>query len=136
MLRYTPRWMTVLLVSSILAVTGCGGGESKPTGMIGPSPDQGLENLKVLLEQYQQDKGRPPAKMDEIMYLEPSYPAGVRGLVTETYVLIWGAKLQPGSTGVVAHEKAAAEKGGVVLLQDGTVKQMTAAEFKAAPKAK
>jgi hypothetical protein len=37
---------------------------------------------------------------------------------------------------VVAYEKKVPTEGGHVLLQDGTVKQMTAAEFQSAPKAK
>ena len=36
---------------------------------------------------------------------------------------------------IVAHEKNAPAEGGYVLLQDGSVKTMTAAEFAAAPKA-
>ena len=36
----------------------------------------------------------------------------------------------------LAHEADVAAKGGYVLMQDGTVKKMTAAEFQSAPKAK
>ena len=37
---------------------------------------------------------------------------------------------------ILAHGKGAESKGGPVLLQDGTIKSMTAAEFNVAPKAK
>jgi hypothetical protein len=36
---------------------------------------------------------------------------------------------------VLAYETEVPEKGGAVLMQDGTVKTMTADEFKSAPKA-
>lgn len=39
-----------------------------------------------------------------------------------------------GAKSVLAYEKNVPTGGGAVLLRDGTVKEMTAAEFKAAPK--
>ena len=38
------------------------------------------------------------------------------------------------SKGLLAYEAAVPEKGGAVLLADGTITTMTAAEFAAAPK--
>ena len=50
-------------------------------------------------------------------------------------VYLWGAGFAPGGTKVVAFEKKAEAEGGLVLLQDGSVKHMTADELKAAPRA-
>jgi hypothetical protein len=50
-------------------------------------------------------------------------------------VYMWGAGHVPGGTQVVAYEKRVTTECGFVLLQDGTAKEMTAAEFQAAPKA-
>jgi len=61
---------------------------------------------------------------------------------TGDVVVVWGAKMAgEGSSGsgtgeVIAYEKKVPTEGGFVLLTSGTVKQMTADEFKAAPKAK
>ena len=54
-------------------------------------------------------------------------------------VVIWGVGRATGPGAgqqVLAYEKQAPTEGGAVLFRDGTVKQMTAAEFNAAPKAK
>ena len=55
------------------------------------------------------------------------------------YVVAWGVG-RSASAGageqVLVYEKKTPTEGGAVLLRDGTVKQMTAAEFSAAPRAK
>lgn len=49
--------------------------------------------------------------------------------------LYWGATFDPDdSKTVLGFEKAAPESGGSVLMRDGSVVQMTAAEYQAAPK--
>jgi hypothetical protein len=55
---------------------------------------------------------------------------------TGDVVYIWGAGYADGAKQVVAYEKKAPTEGGYVLLQDGTVKKMTADEFKSAPQAR
>jgi hypothetical protein len=56
--------------------------------------------------------------------------------VNNEIVYQWGARIDPaGGETVLAYEKKAPSEGGWVLMQDGTVKQITADEFKAAPKA-
>jgi hypothetical protein len=49
--------------------------------------------------------------------------------------LFWGVH-PAGGTGILAYSKGTDASGGWVLLQNGTVQQMTAGEFKATPKAK
>ena len=53
-------------------------------------------------------------------------------------MVIWGVKVRDGASGsnVVAYEKDTATKGGVVLLENGELKKLSAEEFQAAPKAK
>ena len=58
----------------------------------------------------------------------------MRGINSNEIVYIYGTGFEAGSNKVVAYDKQAETAGGLVLLQDGTVKQMTADEFKAAPK--
>ena len=52
-------------------------------------------------------------------------------------LVYWGAGLSDGpdaASTVLAYQKDVPEKGGEVLMQDGTPKKMTADEFKAARK--
>jgi len=55
------------------------------------------------------------------------------------YVVVWGvglSKSPAAANQILVYESKAPTEGGAVLLRDGTVKQMTAAEFGAAPKGK
>jgi hypothetical protein len=77
-----------------------------------------------------------PANMAQMEAYDPLYPTACVGLVRGEIAYQWGVGLNPaGKEKVLAYEKKAATDGGAVLMQDGTVKQMTAEEFKAAPKA-
>ncbi len=121
------RWLTFGLA---IVLAGCGGGAgSRP-----PSNSDNLADLKELLEELQSQKKKPPAKATELGPLEPVHPMAVRQIQRGDLVYVWGASLGTGQA-VLAYPKDAAEKGGAVLLQDGSVKEMTAAEFAAAPKA-
>ena len=93
-----------------------------------------LAEVKELVDTFQKQKKRSPAKMADLSPLEPAFPDAVRLLNTQECVYQWGAGLSSGQA-VLAHGKDVAAAGGPVLLQDGTVKEMTAAEFAAAPKA-
>ena len=70
------------------------------------------------------------------MTMEPAFPEVVKLISGGQCVVVWGCGIKSGSSAVLAYGKDAETKGGPVLLQDGTVKSMTAAEFAAAPKAK
>jgi hypothetical protein len=68
--------------------------------------------------------------------LKDLYNIGYSAVEKGEIVVVWGTTVAGegggGGTGVVAYEKSAPDSGGAVLLQDGTVKQMTAEEFKSA----
>lgn len=118
----------------VLFAAGCGSPEpSKGSGT--PSGKEGLADLGELLKEFGEQKKRPPAKTADIEPVEPLHQAAYVGLVRGDIVYVWGAPLSGGSD-VIAYEKQAESAGGWVLLQDGTVKEMTADEFRAAPRAK
>ena len=127
------------LVAAVMAVTlgGCGGGDGpRPgEGTGAPTGKDALEDLARLLKDFDEKKQKPPASLAAIAPVEPVYTAAHLGLVRGDIVYVWGAGLAAGSDKVVANEKKAGTEGGWVLLQNGSVKQMTAEEFKAAPKA-
>jgi hypothetical protein len=64
---------------------------------------------------------------------EGIYPGAVHSLKQGKYVVVWGVKDKDSGT-VLAYEKDAPTKGGAVLMADGTVREMTADELKAAKK--
>lgn len=126
------RWLILGVTAVAVAVSGCGPGvDSRP-----PTAADNLADLKEMLEELKAERKRPPASVAELRPLEPIHPMAVRQLTLGLTVYAWGVGLDPASPAVLAYPKDAAEKGGPVLLQNGEVKTMTAAEFAAAPKAK
>lgn len=123
-----------LLAVACLFAWGCGGG-STPTGPVGPSAEEALNDLGSLLKTIDGEKKRPPANPAMLDQYEPIAMSAARGITSKDVVYVWGAGYKADGTRVVAHEKDAEAKGGLVLLENGTVKTMTADELKAAPKA-
>lgn len=117
----------------LAAVVGCGGGGT-PTAQTVTGKDM-MEDVRRMLTFAVEQKLKVPTKAAELDAVEPVAPLAGPALRDGTVVYAWGTSLSGGS-GVVAYEKKAEAEGGWVLLQDGTIKQMTADEFKAAPRAK
>ncbi len=88
-----------------------------------------------MLQTVAADRQKPPSKVADLSAVEPMLPIAASAIRQGDLVYVWGTTLSPGGNGVVAYEKDAPTGGGWVLTQDGTIKQMTAAEFQAAPKA-
>lgn len=121
----------VLLIAAV--VIGCSG-----TTTPGPNANQGklaMEEFSAMLKQLPLDKRQPPTKMAEFEAVEPMVPSAGLLLKQKAIVYQWGQTLKEGSNAILVYEAKAETDGGWVLLQDGTVKKMTADEFKAAPKA-
>jgi hypothetical protein len=119
----------------VMVVVGCGGAETTTTSTA-PSGKDGLADLAEMLKQIAKDKKRPPANITEAAAYDPLYPSAYSELVGKKIVYMWGTGIDTGQTNVIAYEAKADTDGGWVLLQDGQLKQMSADEFKSAPKAK
>ena len=129
------RSLVLGLVGLVSAVVGCGGGGAGAgSGPAGPTP-QVMAEVAELLGAYSGSNKNPPTKAADFIRYEAMASDAVRFIQNGDIVYAWGNAIKPGSTAVLAYPKDAAEKGGPVLLQDGTVKSMTAAEFATAPKA-
>ena len=118
-----------------LACGGCGGSDT----VVNPSeapPQAVLEELGVVIKTMAEQKQKPPQKLADLDRYEPIAAGALAGLAKNKYVYVWGAGYKPGRSGIIAYETQAASSGGWVLCEDCTVKQLTAAEFGAAPKAK
>ena len=94
-----------------------------------------LEDLGQLLKSLADEGRKPPTKLAELESVEPMIPVAAPAIRSGDVVYLWGSAYSSGGTLVVAYEKKVAAEGGYVLLQSGTVKEMTAAEFQSAPKA-
>jgi hypothetical protein len=131
------RRIAIICFLASLAGTGpgCGGGSGKPAEAASPGAKDALEDLKRLLETAKSSGQKPPASRRAVANFDATNPAAANGLLRDLVAYTWGAGLTGGQA-VVAYESAADTKGGWVLLQDGTIQQMTAEQFKAAPKAK
>jgi hypothetical protein len=103
-----------------------------------------LKQLVILYHNYHDAKDHGPANADEFMAVaaDSQEQALIQAAKDGQYVVIWGvslgevAKGNVGMSGtVLAYEKEAPTAGGMVAMVDGTVLNMTAAEFQATPKA-
>lgn len=121
-----------LLVLALLIFAGCSGGSEKK---FDDSMKPALLDFAQFLEAIPGDGIKPPKKMSEFIPLEPMAPVAAEHLQSGKLVYIWGAGLVKGGSKVIAYEKAVESAGGWVLLEDGTVKEMTSEQFAAAPKA-
>lgn len=132
--------LTMIPVMAVIAascLSGCGSPPAKPEGATGtPTAKEALLNLVDLLNHFDAAKKKPPARIADVEPLDPVFPAAYLGLVRKEVIYVWGTPLDPAGGGtVMAYEQKAEDSGGWVLMQDGTLKEMTAADFKAAPKA-
>ena len=103
-----------------------------------------LKQLGLMYHTFIDGHRKGPASADELLadQKDPSAKAVAQMVKDGKYVLIWGTtitemqKSPQGSTGtVLGYEANAPAAGGLVLMGDGSVRNMTAAEFAAAPKA-
>ena len=120
----------------MLAVLGCSSAPKPPPPASGA---EGLQELVKVYEYIEYSKFPLPRKLADFDQHWDNMPNAYSRIQSGEYVLAWGvgASKAPGAgQQILAYEKKAATEGGAVLLRDGTVKTMTAAEFSAAPKAK
>src|SRR5262245_57295670 len=99
-----------------------------------------LNEVADLLRATTGPDGRGPAKVADLSRMEQLYPRGYQAVKSGDVVVVWGAKMpgegNPGTDAVIAYEKKTPTEGGYVLLQNGTVKEISADAFNSYPKAK
>ena len=128
-------------VLAVVLLAGCSAAPP-PVGEAGSKRAAELHEVGQLLALYSGETGRGAGKAADLAKFEAVGPVGYRAVQAGEVVVVWGAKM-PGEgdapaapADVIAYEKDAGSAGGWVLLQNATVRQMTAAEFQAAPRAK
>jgi hypothetical protein len=125
---------------AVVAMAGIGlaaGCDSKDTaGALAVEGKGALQEVADMLRTVANEGKKPPAKMSDLEPVDPYLPTAGAKIRNGELVYVWGAGLASGGTQVIAYEKKAETEGGWVLLQDGTVKKMSASEFQSAAKAK
>jgi hypothetical protein len=81
-------------------------------------------------------QGQIPARLADLKKYQQMYADGYRALEHGECVVFWGLDLNSAADNAVilAYEKTTPQSGGSVLFADGTVQEMTPAEFRTAPK--
>jgi hypothetical protein len=104
-----------------------------------PSAEEGLKEMAKVYQYIEYSKLPLPHRAEDFRDYWDSMQASFDRVQQGDFVVVWGvgrsAAAGAGSQ-ILVHEKKAPTDGGWVLLRNGTVKQMTGAEFAAAPKAK
>ena len=130
------RFVT-LAPALLLVVSAC----SKPGNSSSVPAQLGANALEELAEVYKfirAEKQPLPRQLSDLDTYRDSLPTAYDQLQRGQIVVAWGVGLgatsDAGAT-VLAYDKDAATAGGLVLLQSGSVKSVTAAEFKTLRKA-
>ena len=127
-------WAVVVVAGVGLAV-GCSSSHDT-AGALAVEGKAALQEVADMLRIVADEGKKPPAKVADLDAVDAYLPTAGGKIRNGELVYVWGAGRAPGGTLVIAYEKKAETEGGWVLLQDGTVKQMSAGEFQAAAKAR
>ena len=130
------RKCAMLLIAIIALCGGCAGEPPPPPP---PPMEEGLKELAKVYQYIEYSKLPLPQKSEDFRDYWDSLQAAFDRVQQGELVVAYGVgrSTAPGAAGqILVYEKKTPTEGGTVLLRDGTVKQMTVAEFNAAPKAK
>lgn len=131
--------LALACASALSACSRSGPGVSEAT-------EEGRQALLEVGEMYRlfvASYKKAPKSVADFRGAQPAAPAGYRAVKDGSIIVIWSTMLQDtseeGSTDsaeeILAYEKSVPEHGGQVLLKNRSVRTMTAAAFKSAPKA-
>lgn len=138
------RSLSLAGLACLIGFTGCSS-STNSGGAGAPGNADLLHEVKGLISAYSGEAKQGPRGVDVLAKYEQGFPLGMNALRKGDIVVVWGVKMiveegsggtQGGTTDIIAYEKKVPTEGGSVLLHNGTVKTMTADEFKNAPKAK
>ncbi|MFL5331240.1 MAG: hypothetical protein ACJ8C4_20305 [Gemmataceae bacterium] len=138
-LRIAARRSLLPLASAtcgLLLFAGCNSKPSPESHITGYSQQQLLGEFAELYRCAQLNllNNHAPARISDLEKCKAGFPYGYQAAVKGDIIVVWGTPLGSG-TNVLAYERDAASRGGWVVLQDGSVKQLTSSEFRATPKA-
>jgi hypothetical protein len=130
------RGSLVLSMAVLMLLAGCARTPQPPPP---PSAEEGLKEMAKVYQYIEYSKLPLPQKPEDFRDYVDSMQGSFDRVQSGEFVVLWGVgrSTAPGAGNqILVCEKKAPAEGGFVLLRDGTVKQVTAAEFAAAPRAK
>lgn len=129
------RLRCLLLLPLAFILPACSG---TPTRVTPPAPDptEALQELGEVYKYRAVQKMPVPARTEDLMENDGALGTALPLIREGQLVVVWKIGYSANSSEVLAYEKDTPTTGGKVLLRNGSVKQMTAAEFAAAPKAR
>ena len=139
------RSTAAVVVCLLLATAGAAGCGSSPekSAMETSAEAQGLKNLGKMYGVVSRSLKRAPKTIDELRKAESEVPGGFNSVGETNVAIFLGAELaestgKPGDDAaetVLAYDRMVPLQGGYVLMRDGSVRRMSADEFKTAKKA-
>lgn len=127
-----------LSLVALIGVAGCRSG--KDTGLEESTRVNELHEIATVLRIFCGQHNRGPSRPADLAPYEAGAPLGYQAVRSGEIVVVWGAMMpgegEAGTDAIIAFEKKTSSQGGYVLLNNGTVKEMTANEFSAAPMGK
>jgi hypothetical protein len=116
---------------SVLLLAGCGRSpQAAPQGDPGQSS---LGEIWEIYNGYTLQHHKPPAQIADVRTMKVPYPRGYADMADGRFIVRFGTPLEPAGK-VLAYAKDAPSQGGLVLMNDGSTKSMTADEVQAAIK--
>ncbi len=137
MSRTVLKFCLVAMLSVSLGLAGCSGSGSSGSSSTKGTPEarDGLMDLQNLLVEIKSSGGKLPTKAAEFAQHDVAHPAAGSLVVNGTIVYLFGATIDESLTPpkLVAMQSDADKSGGWVLLSNGEVKDLPAAEVAALP---
>jgi Zn-dependent protease with chaperone function len=133
-MKFLPKNCYVWLAGALcFLLAGCGNRDA-------PAVPEGTAQLKQLYDlhmMYVKNNKVPPRELADLNQRTYSelYPMAYQALQQGKYVMVFGVSNRDSST-LLAYPKEALTDGGEVVMSDGTVKNMSADEVKAATNVK
>jgi hypothetical protein len=121
----------LLFVPLTVGISGCGGNSSDPEVA---SQRHELNEIYAMYSHYLKKNEQPPRSLTDLESYAMVNPSGYRVLQEGKYQFIWGVKNKDSST-VLAFSKETAAQGGSVLMANGSIRSMSAAEVQAVSQA-
>jgi hypothetical protein len=123
-------------LAAILAATltaGCGPSTAAPR----THEEAAIKQIWQLYHSYQKQNKTAPKAIADILPMQRNFSGALEAIQNKEVLVYWGVGFSDApdaASTVLAYHKDVPEKGGDVLMQDGTTRTMSADEFQAARK--